>query len=79
MAKKKTQEPLEITPEGSVVPVYRAQVTPEQEAEQKRWAEEAAAREAKEAAAIEHRTNAIAKLAELGLTVDEIEAAFGLV
>lgn len=70
--------PEEITPEDSVVPVYLVPLTAEELAEREQWAVEQAEREAKEIARGEAKKNAIAKLAELGLTVEEIEAAFNL-
>lgn len=80
MAKKKTApaEPVEITPEDSVVPVWLVPLTPEEEAEREQWATEQAAREQAEADKAAARASAIAKLADLGLTVDEINAAFNL-
>lgn len=80
MAKKtvETVEPEEITPEDSVVPVYLVPLTAEQEAERAQWATEQAAREQAEADKAAARESAIAKLADLGLTIDEINAAFNL-
>ena len=75
MAKKKeTQAPVEITPEDSVVPVFLVELTPEEEAERLVWAEEAAAREQKDAAKVKARESGIKKLAKLGLIEDEIAA-----
>ena len=71
-------EPQDITPDDSVVPVYLIPLTPEEEAEREQWAADQVAREAAEAARVEARASAIAKLADLGLTVDEINAAFNL-
>ena len=71
-------EPEEITPEDSVVPVYLVPLTPEEQAEREQWVIEQAEREAAETARVEARESAMAKLAKLGLTVDEINAAFNL-
>ena len=78
MAKTKTVEPIDITPEDSVVPVYLVELTAEEIAEREAMAaqseadriaaEEAAT--AKEAA----RESAVAKLVKLGLTVEEAQA-----
>ena len=67
-------EPQDITPAGSVVPVYLVPLTAEEEAEREQWAAEQAARETEEAAKVEARQSALAKLAKLGLTDDEITA-----
>lgn len=72
--KKKTQEPVDITPEDSVVPVFLVPLTEEEEAERLVWAEEAAERELKDAAKVKARESAVKKLAKLGLTEDEIAA-----
>lgn len=83
MARKKTLEPaivepVEITPEDSVVPVYLIPLTAEEEAEREQWVIEQAEREAQAQAEAEAKTvareNALAKLADLGLTLEEIEA-----
>jgi hypothetical protein len=68
----------DITPEDSIVPVYLAPLTPEQEAEREQWALEQTEREAAEAARIEARESALAKLAKIGLTEDEARAVIGL-
>lgn len=79
MAKKNAPvEPVEITPEESVVPVWLVPLTPEEEAEREQWATEQAMRDREEADKAAARESAIAKLAKLGLTVDEINAAFNL-
>ena len=80
MAKKTTVavEPVEITPEDSVVPVWLISLAPEEKAEREQWAADQVAREAADAARVEARASAHAKLADLGLTVDEINAAFNL-
>ena len=79
MAKKKTApvEPVEITPEDSVVPVYLIPLTPEEETEREQWAEEQAAREAAEAQKVADREAALSKLKKLGLTDDEVAALVG--
>ena len=80
MAKKNeaVTEPQDITPADSVVPVYLVPLTPEEEAEREQLATEQAAREQAEADKIAARESAMAKLAKLGLTIDEINAAFNL-
>jgi hypothetical protein len=75
-------EPIDITPEDSVVPVYLVPLTPEEEAERAQWAADEEARKlaeeeataAKEAA----RESAIKKLAKLGLTEEEAQAIIGI-
>lgn len=67
-------EPIDITPEDSVVPVYLVPLTPEEEAEREQWAVEQAEREAAEEAKIAAKETAKAKLAALGLTDDEVAA-----
>ena len=64
------KEPIEITPAGSVVPVYLEAPTEEELAE--RQAEHEAAEEAK-AAKEAVRESALAKLAALGLTEEELQ------
>jgi hypothetical protein len=63
------KEPIEITPAGSAVPVYLESPTEEELAE--RQAEHEAQEEAK-AAREEVRESALAKLAALGLTEEEL-------
>ncbi len=65
------KEPIDITPADSVVPVYLEEPT-EEELAQRQSEHEAseAAKAAKEAV----RESALAKLAALGLTEDEIKA-----
>lgn len=84
MAKKKTADTAEeiipelpgedITPEDSVVPVYLVPLTAEEEAEREQWAAEQAQRDADEQAKRDARASALAKLAALGLTDEEIAA-----
>jgi hypothetical protein len=64
------KEPIEITPAGSVVPVYLEEPTAEELAE--RQAEHEAA-EAAKAAKEATRESALAKLAKLGLTEEELQ------
>lgn len=81
MARKKKEvivEPVDITPEDSVVPVFLVPLTEAEKAERAAWAKEQEEREAAEAAKEEARESALAKLAKLGLTVEEIEAAFNI-
>lgn len=75
MAKKNNPtEPVDITPEDSVVPVYLVPLTPAEIAEREHWAADQAQREAEEAAKIETRASALDKLAALGFTAEEIAA-----
>lgn len=62
----------DITPEDSVVPVYLVPLTSEEEAEREQWALEQAAREQAEADKQKARESALAKLAKLGLTEEEL-------
>lgn len=71
-------EPQDITPAGSVVPVYLVPLTPEEEAEREAWAAEQIEREAAEAAKVEARASALAKLQALGLDEAEVNAILGL-
>lgn len=68
----------DITPADSVVPVYLVPLTEEELAEREQWAIEAAEREAAEAAKAEAKVKAIAKLAKLGLTEEEVSALLNL-
>lgn len=80
MAKKKTAptEPIDITPDDSVVPVWLVPLTDDEQAEREQWVIEQAEREAQAQAEAEAKTvareNALAKLADLGLTLEEIAA-----
>lgn len=75
MAKKtEPAEPVDITPEDSVVPVYLVPLTPAEIAEREQWAAEQADREQAEADKATARDSALSKLAALGLTADEIAA-----
>jgi hypothetical protein len=82
MAKTQSVEPIDITPEDSVVPVYLVPLTPEEEAEREAMAVQAeadriAAEEA-EVAKAAAKESAVAKLAALGLTEEEAAAIVGL-
>ena len=72
----------EITPEDSVVPIFLVELTPEQIAERKEVAAAETARfEAAAQAEIERQAaveSATAKLAKIGLTIDEIQAVIGM-
>ena len=68
------KEPIEITPADSVVPVYLEEPTEEELAQ--RQAEHEAA-EAAKAAREAVRESTLAKLAELGLSQNEINALIG--
>lgn len=74
MAKNKDNEPIDITPADSVVPVYLVPLTPEEGAERETWALEQAEREQAEANKATARESARAKLALLGLTEEEVLA-----
>lgn len=75
MAKKTaTNELIDITPDDSVVPVYLVELTPEEVAERELWAKEQADREQAEADKVAARESALAKLAALGLTPEELAA-----
>lgn len=65
-------EPIDITPEDSVIPVYLIPLTPEEEAERKQWATEAEQREKDEIAKVDAKASAISKLSALGLTEEEV-------
>lgn len=78
MAKTTTVEPVDITPEDSVVPVYLVPLTPEEEAEREQWAVEEAARQAEQEAKAAAKESAKEKLAALGLTEDEVAALLGI-
>jgi hypothetical protein len=79
MAKKKldTNEPVDITPEDSVVPVYLVPLTDSELAERAQWATEQAEREQAEADRVSARESARVKLAVLGLTEEEVLALLG--
>lgn len=68
----------DITPPDSFGPVYLVPLTEEELAEREQWALEAAAKEAEEAAKVVARENAIAKLAKLGLTEEEVSALLNI-
>lgn len=72
MADELPENAVDITPEDSVVPVYLIPLTPEEEAERERFAEEQLEREAAEEAKVAARESALAKLAKLGLTEEEV-------
>lgn len=75
-------EPIDITPADSVVPVYLIELTEEEIAEREAAAAEAAQQEADRLAEIEAKeaakASAIAKLAALGLTEEEAAAIAGV-
>ena len=73
------QEPINITPDDSVVPVYLVELTDAEIAA--RQAEHEAAQEAKETAETERATklaSAITKLKALGLTETEAKIVIGI-
>jgi len=67
----------DITPADSVVPVYLMPLTEEDIAWREQWAIEAAEREAVEEAKVSAKEAAVAKLAKLGLTEEEVQALIG--
>lgn len=67
----------DITPPDSVVPVYLVPLTEEELAEREQWALEAEAKLAEEEAKSAARATAVAKLAALGLTEEELSALLG--
>lgn len=75
-------EPIDITPEDSVVPVYLVELTEEEIAEREalaaQSAQEEADRIAAEEAKVAAKASAIAKLAALGLTEEEAAAIAGV-
>jgi len=75
-------EPIDITPEDSVVPVYLVELTEEEVAEREalaaQSAQEEADRIAAEEAKVAAKASAIAKLAALGLTEEEAAAIAGV-
>lgn len=75
-------EPIDITPADSVVPVYLIELTPEEIAEREAAAAEAEQQETDRLAEIEAKeaakASAIAKLAALGLTEEEAAALAGV-
>jgi hypothetical protein len=82
MTKSTTPKTVDITPEGSVVPVYLVPLTEEEEADRASvTAQSEAERVAAGAAEIARATakeSALAKLAKLGLTEEEAKAVIGL-
>lgn len=68
----------DITPADSVVPVYLVPLTEEELAEREQWALEAEAKIAAEEAKVVAREAAMAKLAKLGLTEEEVSALLNL-
>ena len=67
----------DITPADSVVPVYLVPLTEEELAEREQWALEAEAKLAEEEAKAAVKATAVAKLAALGLTEEELSALLG--
>lgn len=78
MAKPETVEPIDITPEDSVVPVFLVPLTAAEEAERAQMAADEEARKVAEeeaaAAKVAARESAVAKLVALGLTEEEAQA-----
>lgn len=64
----------DITPENSDIPVYLVPLTSEELAERDQLTKDQAFQEKAEADKVSARESALAKLAKLGLTVDEINA-----
>lgn len=78
-SKKKTSESLfeEITPEDSIVPVYKLETTKEQEDEIKKGDLELSEFKTKEKSKSKKRDSALAKLEKLGITQEELSALLG--
>lgn len=75
-------EPIDITPEDSVVPVYLVELTEQEIAEREALAAQSAQEEVDRIAAAEAKVaakaSAIAKLSALGLTEEEAAAIAGV-
>jgi hypothetical protein len=75
-------EPIDITPDDSVVPIYLVELTPEEIAERELLAQQEAERLQAEQQSEIDRQNAIetatAKLAKIGLSIEEIQAVIGI-
>ena len=75
-------EAIDITPDDSVVPIYLVELTPEEIAERELLAQQEAERLQAEQQAEIDRQNAIetatAKLAKIGLSIEEIQAVIGI-
>ena len=67
----------EITPEHSIVPIYRTELTAEEIAEAEANIEQIIADEERIAQQKQIRLSALAKLEALGLTIEEINAITG--
>lgn len=78
MAKTTAPEPIDITPEDSVVPVYLVPLTDAEVAEREAMAAQAEAdriaEEEAAAAKVAARESAIAKFVKMGLTEEEAQA-----
>lgn len=68
-------EPIDITPEGSVVPIYLVPTTNEELAERLQQAEELAVIQK---AQDDAKQSALQKLSKLGLTEEEAKAIIGI-
>jgi len=68
----------DITPEGSVVPIYRGELTIEEEDYRDTLRSEFLASESAAETQSELKQSAIQKLAQLGLTIEEAQAIVGL-
>lgn len=72
------QQLVDITPEGSVTPIYLVELTQQELDERAQWEEEAQAATELEVAKEQAKQSALAKLALLGLTEEEAKAVIGL-
>lgn len=72
------QEPTDITPDGSVSPIYLVPLTPAEEAEKDSMARVDAEQKSLADAKLAAKESALAKLALLGLTEEEARAVIGI-
>ena len=79
---KEKIEAIDITPDDSVVPIYLVELTPEEIAERELLAQQEAERlQAQQQAEIDKQNaieTATAKLAKIGLSIEEIQAVIGI-
>ena len=71
-------KPVDITPEGSISPVYLLPLTPEEEDNRQQWNAIEAGEIAAQRDRVAAKESALAKLAKLGLTEEEARAVIGL-
>jgi hypothetical protein len=73
-----SREPIDITPDGSVAPVYLVALTPAEEAEREEMSRIDAKQKVLTDAKLAAKESALAKLSLLGLTEEEAKAVIGL-